>query len=59
MDISASMGAAIDDLRTAVRQFLARLRPTDQVTLVAFNEEMFVLTQRETDQASARRRSIG
>ena len=49
MDISASMGHAIDDLRTAVRHFLAQLRPEDQVTLVAFNDEMFVLTQRETD----------
>jgi VWFA-related protein len=49
MDISASMGHAIDDLRTAVRHFLAQLRPEDQVTLVAFNDEPFVLTQRETD----------
>ena len=51
MDISASMGHAIDDLRTAVREFLNQLRPEDQVTLVAFNDEMFVLTQRETDPA--------
>ncbi len=51
MDISGSMGAAIEDLKTAVRQFIARLKPTDQVTLVAFNQEMFVLTQRESDQA--------
>ena len=49
MDISASMGHAIDDLRMAVRHFLAQLRPEDQVTLVAFNDEPFVLTQRETD----------
>jgi Ca-activated chloride channel family protein len=51
MDISGSMGMALDDLKAAVRQFLARLKPTDQVTLVAFNQEMFVLTQRESDQA--------
>jgi Ca-activated chloride channel family protein len=51
MDISASMGAALGDLRTAVREFLQQLRPEDQVTLVAFNEEPFVLTQRETDPA--------
>ncbi len=51
MDISGSMGAAIEDLKTAVRQFIARLKPTDQVTLVAFNQEMFVLAQRESDQA--------
>ncbi len=49
MDISASMGHALDDLRMAVRHFLAQLRPEDQVTLVAFNDEPFVLTQRETD----------
>ena len=49
MDISASMGHALDDLRVAVRHFLAQLRPEDQVTLVAFNDEPFVLTQRETD----------
>ena len=51
MDISASMGHAIDELRLAVRHFLGQLRPEDQVTLVAFNDDMFVLTQRETDPA--------
>lgn len=51
MDISGSMGIAIEDLKAAVRQFLAKLKPVDQVTLVAFNEEMFVLTQRENDPA--------
>jgi len=51
MDISGSMGGALEDLKSAVRQFLARLKPVDQVTLVAFNEEMFVLAQRESDQA--------
>ena len=49
MDISTSMSHALDDLRIAVRHFLAQLRPEDQVTLVAFNDEPFVLTQRETD----------
>ena len=48
MDISGSMGVAIDDLKVAVRQFLAKLRPSDAVTLVAFNQDMFVLTRRET-----------
>ena len=51
MDISASMGHALEDLRTAVREFLTQLRPEDQVTLVSFNDQMFVLTQRETDPA--------
>jgi Ca-activated chloride channel homolog len=49
VDISGSMGAAIEDLKIAVRQFLSRLKPSDLVTLVAFNEEMFTLTQRESD----------
>ena len=49
MDISGSMGAAIDDLKIAVREFLSRLKPTDLVTLVAFNQEMFTLTSRESD----------
>jgi VWFA-related protein len=50
MDISGSMGAALADLKAAVRQFLSRLKPTAVVTLVAFNQEMFTLTQREADQ---------
>jgi Ca-activated chloride channel homolog len=52
MDISGSMGAAIDDLKIAVREFLAKLRPNDMVTVVAFNEEMFVLADRASDQAA-------
>lgn len=48
MDISGSMEAALGDLKEAVRQFLVKLRPTDRVTLVAFNDDMFVLTRRET-----------
>ena len=51
MDISASMKPALDDLRAAVKQFLASLKPTDRVTLVAFNSEMFVLTKSETSPA--------
>lgn len=51
MDISASMTNALGDLKVAVRQFLSRLRPVDQVTLIAFNDELFVLTQRETNAA--------
>lgn len=57
VDVSGSMGAVVEDLKQAVRQFLSQLRPIDQVTLVAFNEEMFVLTRRETD-AAARDRAV-
>jgi Ca-activated chloride channel family protein len=49
VDISGSMGAALADLKVAVRQFLSRLKPSDLVTLVAFNQDMFTLTQRESD----------
>jgi Ca-activated chloride channel family protein len=49
VDISASMGHAVEELEAAVRQFVSRLKATDQVTLVAFNDEMFVLAQREHD----------
>lgn len=52
MDISSSMGAAIEDLKVAVGEFLARLRPADRVTVVAFNEEMFVLADRASDHAT-------
>ena len=51
VDISGSMGAALEELKRAVRQFIAKLKRSDQVTLVAFNEEMFVLAQREQDRA--------
>jgi Ca-activated chloride channel homolog len=49
MDISGSMGAAVEDLKAAVKQFLTKLKRNDLVTLVAFNQEMFVLAQRESD----------
>jgi Ca-activated chloride channel homolog len=57
VDVSGSMGASIEDLKGAVRQFFSQLQPTDRVTLVAFNEEMFVLAKRETD-AAARQRAV-
>jgi Ca-activated chloride channel family protein len=57
VDVSGSMGGVIEDLKDAVRQFLTQLKPIDRVTLVAFNEEMFVLTRREADPA-ARARAV-
>jgi Ca-activated chloride channel family protein len=47
----------MEDLKAAARLFLKSLRPEDQVTLVAFNEEMFLLTQRETS-PEARLRAV-
>lgn len=55
VDISASMASAMGDLKAAVREFLSQLRPVDQVTLVAFNEEMFMLARRATGAADRER----
>jgi Ca-activated chloride channel family protein len=57
VDMSGSMGDAMPACRQAVKQFLARLRPDDQVTLLAFNDNIFTLAQRETDPA-ARLRAV-
>jgi Ca-activated chloride channel family protein len=57
VDVSGSMGGVIENLKDAVRQFLSQLKPIDRVTLVAFNEEMFVLSRREADPA-ARARAV-
>jgi len=50
IDISGSMTDAIGDVKRAVKQLLAKLRPGDAATLVGFNETTFVLAERETDQ---------
>jgi Ca-activated chloride channel homolog len=57
VDVSGSMGGVMEELKDAVRQFLSRLKPIDRVTLVAFNEEMFVLSRREADPV-ARARAV-
>lgn len=48
VDVSESMGPAMPQLKTAVKKFLAALGPRDQVTLTAFNDNLFTLTRRET-----------
>ncbi|MGE0040610.1 MAG: VWA domain-containing protein [Vicinamibacterales bacterium] len=48
VDVSASMGQSMPQLKNAVRKFLAALGPQDQVTLAAFNDNMFTLSRRET-----------
>ncbi len=52
LDVSASMGDAIDDVKVAAKAFLAALGPQDQVTVVAFNDSMFTLVRRETSRAA-------
>lgn len=51
IDISESMTGAIGQVRESVKLFLAALRPEDRVTLVAFNENIFVVGQPATDLA--------
>jgi Ca-activated chloride channel homolog len=49
VDMSGSMEEAMPACRAAVKQFLAGLRSDDQLTLLAFNDNIFTLAQRETD----------
>ena len=48
IDVSESMTPSMPQLKNAVKRFLGALGPKDQVTLVAFNDNMFTLTKRET-----------
>ncbi len=51
LDISSSMTLALPGVKEAAKRFLAGLRPQDQVTLLGFNENVFTLARRTTDQA--------
>ena len=42
------MTNAMPQLRTAVKKFLSALGPKDQVTVAAFNDNLFTLSSRET-----------
>jgi Ca-activated chloride channel family protein len=57
IDVSQSMTESMPVLKQAVRRFLAALRPTDQVTLLAFNDNIFTLARRSTVPA-ARLRAV-
>jgi Ca-activated chloride channel family protein len=57
VDMSSSMTDAMPQVRKAVRAFLGALRPDDQLTLLAFNDNVFTLARRETDGA-ARLRAV-
>lgn len=48
VDVSQSMAPNLPQLKNAVRTFLAALGPKDQVTLAAFNDNLFTLARRET-----------
>ena len=51
LDVSYSMTDAMPSLKTAARTFLGSLRPADQVTLLAFNDNIFTLARQSTDTA--------
>ena len=51
IDISGSMSPAMPRLKTAVKEFLSSVPPENQVTLLGFNDSIFTLTRKATDQA--------
>ena len=51
IDVSSSMARALPDVKRHATDFLAQLRPADQVTVLGFNDKLFTLARRSTDQA--------
>jgi len=51
LDVSQSMTESMETLKAAARTFLKALRPTDQVSLLAFNDNIFTVARRSTDPA--------
>jgi Ca-activated chloride channel family protein len=51
IDISGSMSPAMPKLKTSVKEFLSAVPPENQVTLLGFNDSIFTLTRKATDQA--------
>jgi VWFA-related protein len=51
IDISGSMSPAMPKLKTAVKEFLSSVPPENQVTLLGFNDSIFTLTRKATDQS--------
>lgn len=50
IDVSGSMEHALEDVKVAVKQLLSKLRSGDAVTIIGFNDTMFLATEREKDQ---------
>jgi Ca-activated chloride channel homolog len=48
VDVSESMTTSMPQLKTSVKKFLSALSPKDQVTLTAFNDNLFTLTRRDS-----------
>lgn len=49
VDISASMAESMEAVLEACRRFLARLDANDTATILAFNDNVFVVAEREVD----------
>jgi Ca-activated chloride channel homolog len=49
IDISGSMERSLPQVKAAVKQFLTKLRSNDAVSLVGFNDTMFIVAERERD----------
>lgn len=52
LDVSSSMRDAIDTVKAAAKRFLTEVSPSDQVTILAFNESIFTPARRATDLAA-------
>ena len=52
LDVSGSMQDALPAVKRQATDFLAQLRPTDQVTVLGFNDNIFTPARRSTDQAA-------
>ena len=52
LDVSSSMQDALPSVKVHATNFLAQLRPTDQVTVIGFNDTIFMPARRSTDQAA-------
>lgn len=50
LDISSSMTDALPGVKETAKRFLAGLRADDQVTVLGFNENIFTLARRSTEQ---------
>ena len=51
VDISGSMAPAMPTLKKTVAEFLGEVPPQDQVTLLAFNDNIFTVTRKTTSPA--------
>lgn len=51
VDVSSSMKDAMPKMKAAVNEFLRAIAPSDQVTLLGFNDSIFTLTRKSTDPA--------